>query len=114
MGSTATETWESRVSAEWAAQIWCRPENEKREMDVDFANSIAKAMRPYLEPYSILEGHDRPRLREIATMLKGRDGEQWAVGEALERICILLDFQQITSDSPEPAAAEHSEAMTDR
>lgn len=26
---------------EWAAQIWCRPENSDREMDAEFAVSIA-------------------------------------------------------------------------
>jgi hypothetical protein len=36
--------------------------------------------------------HNRARLREVATRLKQTDGESWAVGEALEGICLLLDF----------------------
>jgi hypothetical protein len=97
MNDECVETWESRVATAWAAQIWCRPENEKRKMDVDFAQSIAQAMQPYLAPFALLAHPDvHSRLREIATMLKHRDGEQWAVGEALERICMLLDFHTPT------------------
>ena len=29
---------------EIAAQVWCRPENEKRTMDLAFAESIAKSI----------------------------------------------------------------------
>ena len=94
MGSIATETWELRVSTDWAAQIWCRPENEHRDMDVDFAVSIAKAMQPYLAPFAILEGHDRKFLNEIITQLKQTSGESWAVGEMVERALILLDFHE--------------------
>jgi hypothetical protein len=28
-----------------AAQLWCKPEHSKKEMDVDFAQSIAQALR---------------------------------------------------------------------
>ncbi len=90
----ATETWESRVATEWAAQLWCRPENAGREMDVEFATSIAQAMKPYLAPFGLLERLDHPRLQDTIAMLKRQDGEQWAVGEALERMCILLDFHK--------------------
>ena len=34
---------------EIAAQIWCRPENGKRTMDVAFAESIAKSIVPVLK-----------------------------------------------------------------
>ena len=30
---------------EWAAQIWCRPENSEKEMDADLCQSIANALR---------------------------------------------------------------------
>lgn len=33
----------------FAAQIWCRPENETRTMDVIFAQSIARAAQPLIE-----------------------------------------------------------------
>ena len=35
-------------ATDFAAQIWCRPENGQREMDVDFAMSIAEAVKPLL------------------------------------------------------------------
>lgn len=86
--------WQERVSTEWAAQLWCFPETGHLEMDVDFANHIAKKMRPYLIPYALLEGHYRPRLLEVAAQLKQADGESWAVGAALEQICLTLDFHR--------------------
>lgn len=39
----------------------------------------------------VIRKHNRPTLRQIATDLKQVDGEHWAVGEMLERACILLD-----------------------
>ena len=33
----------SKEAMEWAAQLWCLPENTHRIMDVKFALSIAKA-----------------------------------------------------------------------
>ena len=33
----------------FAAQIWCRPENGDREMDADFAVSIAEAVKPLIK-----------------------------------------------------------------
>jgi len=45
-----------------------------------------------------IRGQDRPRLREIATDLKQTDGEHWAVGEMLERACILLDALEAQAD----------------
>lgn len=32
----------------WAGQIWCRPENVQRTMDVEFAASIAAAVEPLM------------------------------------------------------------------
>ena len=34
----------SQESVEWAAQLWCLPENSNRIMDVGFAMSIARAL----------------------------------------------------------------------
>ena len=39
----------------------------------------------------MIRHHNRPRLRKIAQELKQADGERWAVGEMLERACIVLD-----------------------
>ena len=39
-------------ATDFAAQIWCRPENEQRTMDVDFAMSIAEAVKPLLQQRS--------------------------------------------------------------
>lgn len=35
--------------------------------------------------------HDRPRLRAKALWLKQQDGEAWAIGEMVEKTCIMLD-----------------------
>lgn len=43
-----SETIEEEAIA-FAAQIWCRPENGKREMDVEFAHSIADAVKPIMQ-----------------------------------------------------------------
>lgn len=48
----------------------------------------AKALFQVIEP---LLRHQRVILREKAQQLKQTDGEGWAVGEMLERACILLD-----------------------
>ena len=32
----------SEEATTWAAQLWCLPENEKRQMDAEFAMSIAQ------------------------------------------------------------------------
>ena len=53
----------SQTPVEFAGQIWCRPENERRSMDVDFAQSIADAVAPVMQ--------ERDRLREAL---------QWASG----------------------------------
>ena len=34
----------TKESLEWAAQLWTRPKNEHRVMDVEFAVSIAVAL----------------------------------------------------------------------
>ncbi len=39
----------------FAAQIWCRPENEKRQMDVVFGQSIADAAQPVIEALEACE-----------------------------------------------------------
>lgn len=49
----------------FAAQIWCRPENEGREMDVVFAQSIAAAVEPLITALEVNE-----------------DALQWASGSA--------------------------------
>ena len=38
-----------KEARELAAQIWCRTENEKRTMDVELAESIAKSIVPVLK-----------------------------------------------------------------
>ncbi len=45
---------ESLTPEEWAAQIWCRPENSDREMDVLFARSIADAMEQELRDKKVI------------------------------------------------------------
>ena len=46
----------SQTPIEFAAHIWCRPENEQRQMDVELAQSIADAVAPVME--------ERDKLRE--------------------------------------------------
>ncbi len=43
-----TETVQEEATA-LAAQIWCRPENEKRQMDVVFAKSIAESVQHIIQ-----------------------------------------------------------------
>ena len=38
-----------------------------------------------------IAGHDRPLLRKEAERLKQKGGETWAIGEMVERTCIMLD-----------------------
>ena len=38
------ERMPSQESVEWAAQLWCLPENSNRTMEVEFAMSIARAI----------------------------------------------------------------------
>lgn len=42
-------TMPSQRAIEWAAQLWCLPENAKKEMDVKFAMSIAKELDKILD-----------------------------------------------------------------
>ena len=42
-------------ATKFAAQIWCRPENEQRVMDVAFARSIADAVKPLLQQLTAIE-----------------------------------------------------------
>jgi len=51
---------------------------------MDFRENFEMIIEP-------IKDHDRPLLRKIAEDLKQKDGESWAVGEMLERACILLD-----------------------
>ena len=53
----------SQTPVEFAGQIWCRPENEHRQMDVGLAQSIADAVASVME--------ERDKLREAL---------QWASG----------------------------------
>lgn len=34
----------TEAATTWAAQLWCLPENEHREMDAEFAMSIARRL----------------------------------------------------------------------
>lgn len=54
-----------------------------------------RALQAVLDP---IRQHDRPMLRKVATHLKQRGGEDWAVGELLERACIHLDACQLAAD----------------
>lgn len=47
-----------------------------------------RALWQVLQP---LMQQNRPVLRERATRLKQGDGESWAIGESIERACILFD-----------------------
>lgn len=42
-----------------------------------------------------IAGHDRPILRKRAEWLKQQGGEDWAIGEMVERTCIMLDALNI-------------------
>ena len=53
----------NQTPVEFAAQIWCKPENEHRQMDVELAQSIADAVGLVME--------ERDKLREAL---------QWASG----------------------------------
>ena len=44
-----------------------------------------------------VRSHDRPTLRRKAEELKQSDGEGWAIGEMLERACMLLDAMEMKS-----------------
>ena len=59
-------------------------------------DEICKGYKEVLDP--ILH-HERARLREKATQLKQSDGEGWAIGEMLERGCILLDALEMDKDA---------------
>lgn len=40
---------------------------------------------------NVIAGHNRPELREVALNLKRSGGEAWAIGEMVERTCLMLD-----------------------
>lgn len=42
-----------------------------------------------------IAGHDKKVLREEAQRLKGRGGECWAIGEMVEKTCLLLDAANV-------------------
>ena len=46
----------SQTPIEFAAHIWCRPENEQRQMDVELAQSIADAVAPIMQERDDLKG----------------------------------------------------------
>jgi len=49
---------------------------------------VCKGYKEVLDP---LLKHDRANLREKVKHLKQTDGEGWAIGEVIERACILFD-----------------------
>ena len=62
---------------------------------------VVKALEGVVEP---IVHHSRPHLREAAERLKQSGGEEWAIGEMVERACIMLDALQI------PYAGQEGEA----
>ena len=42
-----------------------------------------------------IAGHDKKVLREEACRLKQRGGEAWAIGEMVEKTCLLLDATNV-------------------
>lgn len=60
----------------------------------------AERMRALEEVLDPIRHHHRPTLREKVTHLKQTDGEGWAVGEMLERACILLDALEMKPEEP--------------
>lgn len=56
------------------------------------SRKIEEALQSCLEP--VRHPDVRSRLREIAKELKHRDGEHWAVGELVERVCIFMDAEE--------------------
>lgn len=55
-------------------------------------NQLTEALQMVIDP---IRNHDRPMLWLVATDLKQSSGEGWAVGEMLERACILLDMLDV-------------------
>ena len=51
----------------------------------------------YQQVFDPIKDHQRTTLREKAEQLKQSDGEDWAIGEMLERACILLDALEIAN-----------------
>jgi len=48
MKNPFTEIEPETEAMELAAQVWCRPEQESRTMDVEFATSIAQTFEPVI------------------------------------------------------------------
>jgi len=57
---------------------------------------VCKGYKAVLVP---LLKQDRSLLRKKANQLKQTDGEGWAIGEAIERACILLDVLEVEEAS---------------
>lgn len=57
---------------------------------------VYKALDAVLDP---IRNHNRPMLRKVVEQLKQASGEEWAVGEMLERACILLDMLEMPAES---------------
>jgi len=55
---------------------------------------VCKGYKEVLDP---LLSQNRSSLRKKATQLKQMDGEGWAIGETVERACILLDALDISN-----------------
>ena len=63
----------SQTPVEFAAQLWCRPENEHRQMDVELAQGIADAVAPIMQERDDLKGAltvERERITELEDMQK--------------------------------------------
>ena len=62
------------------------------------ANKVESQFVGYMGVLDALDGHSRPFLRAEASLLRQRGGEAWAIGEMVERACILLDALEITRE----------------
>ena len=67
------------------------------EHQIRKARQEAAAFHRLLDP---IRNHPRPILREKAEQLKRSDGESWAIGELLERACIMLDALPLEGTAP--------------
>ena len=51
---------------------------------------------------NVIAGHNRPELRRVVENLKRSGGEAWAIGEMVERTCLMLDAFDVRYAGQEP------------
>jgi hypothetical protein len=90
-------TWERIywLGWKWTPFVWVSWRYPKSPLAKYRAERVS-ALEAVIDP---IREHDRRFLRKWVERLKTSDGEGWAVGEMLERACILLDALEVKCES---------------